>query len=150
MCSSSTTISYVTVLIACVSCFFLPPHIPSTLQCTAQAPSDHLLRQFARPVAQQTTNWGRLALFLGLLPTDATNSQLFHASPEERAYHLLRQWRERQCGTTHALKTILTEAGIVLNVPPPSSVSSNSEGSINDVHVQCHVHVHVASHIVQL
>ena len=42
-----------------------------------EVPSDNILRQFARPVAQNTKNWARLALYLGLLPTEAANSQYY-------------------------------------------------------------------------
>ena len=40
-----------------------------------EVPSDHVLWQFAQPVAQQTKNWARLALYLGLLPADAASTQ---------------------------------------------------------------------------
>ena len=42
---------------------------------TDDEPSDDVLRQCARLVAQQTKNWARLALYLGLLPADAANAQ---------------------------------------------------------------------------
>jgi hypothetical protein len=75
-------------------------------------PSDDVLRQCARLVAQQTKNWARLALYLGLLPADAANAQHYQASKEEKAYQLLREWRKRKQGTVYALKTILTQAGV--------------------------------------
>ena len=37
------------------------------------------------------------------------------ASMEEKAYHLLREWRKRKQGTVYALRTILTQAGISLD-----------------------------------
>ena len=40
-----------------------------------EVPSDHVLWQFAQPVAQQTKNWARLVLYLGLLPADAASTQ---------------------------------------------------------------------------
>ena len=47
-----------------------------------EVPSDHVLWQFAQPVAQQTKNWARLVLYLGLLPADAASTQHYQVNME--------------------------------------------------------------------
>jgi hypothetical protein len=45
-----------------------------------EIPSDLTLRQFVRPVARQTKNWARLALYLGLLPGEAATPQHYQVT----------------------------------------------------------------------
>ena len=60
---------YMNITYTC-NCYTLHSHTS-----TDEVPSDHVLWQFAQPVAQQTKNWGRLVLYLGLLPADAASTQ---------------------------------------------------------------------------
>jgi hypothetical protein len=86
-----------------------------------EIPNDRTLRWLAGPVARQTKNWARLVLYLGLMPADVADTQHYRASAEQKAYHLLREWRERKQGTLYALQTILSQAGISLQEPSTTS-----------------------------
>jgi hypothetical protein len=55
------------------------------------------------------------------MPAEVADIQHYQASAEQKAYHLLRQWRERKQGTLYALKTILSQAGISLQEPSTTS-----------------------------
>ena len=42
---------------------------------------------------------------------------------EEKAYHLLREWKNRKQGTVYALRTILTQAGVSLDTSTPQKAA---------------------------
>ena len=63
---------------------------------TDEIPSDSLLRQFARLVAQQTKNWARLILYLGLLTADAANSQHYQVREIQYMYLTYRH-EDKKC-----------------------------------------------------
>ena len=49
---------------------------------------------------------------------------------EERAYHLLREWRDRKQGTLYALKTILSQAGVSLKEPTTQSSTHSTPSTL--------------------
>ena len=76
---------------------------------------------------------------------------------EEKAYHLLREWRNRKQGTVYALRTILTQAGVSLDTSTPQkpaqppNVPSSQPASKSIIHMcmyKCtymYIHVHTCT-----
>ena len=75
------------------------------------------------------------------------------ASMEEKAYHLLREWRNRKQRTVYALRTILTQAGVSLDTSTPQkaaqppNVPSSQPASKSIIHMCMYIvqHVHTCT-----
>ena len=67
-------------------------------------------------IARQTTNLDRIGLYLGLRNDDIIEIKRHFHMAEERAFHLLRRWKNTGQRERSTLKIILTQAGIKLDL----------------------------------